>query len=291
MNRLRSTNSSLQEIVRDSFITEINALKPGNVSRYADGHGMTASDFLLSADLVTPILCDTRLSLGQRILESVKITRTQVGTNTNLGMVLLFAPLVITAENITDRSIAAMQYKLRNILSIVDKSESSLIFQAIREANPGGIGHSKKFDIYTNPDCTLLEAMAVASERDTIARQYTSGFHDVFSTGLTVIKDFTVRWNRVEWAAVACYLTFLSAMPDAHIVRKYGFDIAEQVINKATEITERFKKNDNPENAVEALLEFDRDLKGRNINPGTSADITAASILVYKLVDSDYREL
>ena len=286
MSRLRSTNSTLQEIVRDSFITEINALKPGNVSRYADGHRMTSNDFLLSADLVTPILCDTQLSMGQRILECVKITRTQVGTNTNLGMILLFTPLIIAAENITDRSIAAMQYKLRNILSAVDKSDSSLIFQAIRDVNPGGLGQSDKFDVHTNPDCTLLEAMAVASERDTIARQFTSGFHDIFSTGLTVIKDYTGRWNSVEWATVACYLTFLSVMPDAHIVRKYGTGTAEQVIKKATAITERFKKNDNPENAVEALLEFDRDLKERNINPGTTADITAASVLAYKLVES-----
>ena len=273
-------------MVRDSFLTEINALKPGNVSRQADGHGMTANDFLLSADLVAPIMCDTRLSIGQRILESVKITRTQIGMNTNLGMILLFAPLIISVENIIDRSVAAMQNKLRLVLTSVDKTDSSLIFQAISKANPGGLGQSSKFDVHTHPDCTLLDAMAVASERDTIARQYTSGFNDIFTTGLTVIKDYTARWNSVEWASVACYLTFLSTIPDSHITRKYGTGIAEQVLKQATVITERFIKNNRPENAVDALLEFDRDMKGRRINPGTSADMTAASILAYKLVES-----
>ena len=271
-------------MVQDSFITEINALKPGNISRHADGHGMTANDFLLSADLVTPILCDTRLSIGQRILESVKITSTQVGMNTNLGMILLFTPLIISAENNSSRSIAAMQYELRGILSAVDKSDSFLIFQAIRVANPGGLGQSSKYDVRTHPDCILLDAMAEASERDTIARQYISGFNDIFKTGLPVIKDFTARWNSVEWAAVACYLTFLSAMPDSHIARKFGTGIAEQILKKATVITEQFLKKNSPENAVDALLEFDRDLKERRINPGTSADMTAASILAYKLV-------
>jgi triphosphoribosyl-dephospho-CoA synthase len=278
----------LQEIVRDSLITEINALKPGNVSRYADGHGMTLNDFLLSADLVTPILCNKGLSMGQRILESVKITRDQVGTNTNLGMLLLFAPIIITVENIPYRSIAAMQKELRLVLSSADKADAGLIFQAIKEANPGGLGQSAKYDVHSQPDCTLFDAMAVASERDAIARQYTSGFHDIFSTGLAVIKEYNARWNSVEWATVACYLTFFGVMLDSHIVRKYGSGIAEQVRKKAAVIAEQFKKNDNPENAVDALLEFDRDLKDLNINPGTSADIAAAGILVYKLVESRY---
>ena len=246
---------------------------------------MTRDDFLMSADLVTPILCDTRLSMGQRILESVKITHTQVGTNTNLGMVLLFAPIIISIENNPDRSIVAMQNKVRAVVLSVNKSESGLIFQAIREANPGGLGQSAKFDVYSQPDCTLLEAMAVASEHDVIAWQYTNGFQDIFTTGLAVIKEYTACWNSVEWATVACYLTFLGGMHDSHIVRKCGSAIAEQVRQKAAVIAEQFKKNDNPGNAVNALLEFDRGLKERNINPGTSADITAASILVYKLVE------
>ena len=250
---------------------------------------MTREDFLLSAALVSPILCNKQLSLGQRILESVKITRTRVATNTNLGMLLLFAPIIYSVENSSGRSIAAMQNQVRIVVSAMDKTESGLIFQAIREANPGGLGHSDKYDVYSQPDCTLLEAMAVASERDAIARQYTSGFHDIFTTGHAVIKEYTTCWNSVEWAAVACYLTFLGAMPDSHIVRKYGSVVAGQVSKKAAVIAELLKKNDNPVNAVDALQEFDRDLKEHNINPGTCADITAASILVYKLVECCYQ--
>lgn len=282
----QSRLSTLQEIVRNSFLTEVNALKPGNVSRFADGHGMTRNDFLLSAQLVTPILCDQRLSVGQRILESVKITRQQVGANTNLGMLLLFAPLIYTAEKTNDRAIAALQYKLRDILLSIDRSDSRLIFQAIREANPGGLGQSTKYDVTLNPDCELFEAMVVASDRDSIARQYTSGFQDIFTMGLGVIKYYTARWNSVEWASVACYLTFMSALPDSHIARKFGSQVAEQARQKAIVIAELFKKNDNPENALGALLEFDREFKDTHINPGTSADLTAASILVYGLVKS-----
>ncbi|MGH8119912.1 MAG: triphosphoribosyl-dephospho-CoA synthase, partial [Gammaproteobacteria bacterium] len=259
-------------------------LKPGNVNRFSDGHGMTRDDFLHSAKVVTPYLCDRSLSVGRRIQESVKVTQQQVGTNTNIGMLLLYAPIIVAAEKMQEQSIAALQHHLQHTLFSIDKSDSILVFQAIKTANPGGLGHSTKYDVVLNPDCELLAAMEVASDRDSIARQFTSAFQDVFETGVNVIKEFTLRWNSVEWAAVACYMTFLATFPDSHIARKYGGRTAEQVKQKAVIIAEQFKKNDNPENAHGTLFQFDRELKDTHINPGTSADLTAASILVYGLI-------
>jgi Triphosphoribosyl-dephospho-CoA synthetase len=278
--------SFLKSAVSYSFLTEVNVLKPGNVHCFADGHGMTRDAFLLSAELVTPILCDPNLTVGMRILNSVQLTKDRVRTNTNLGMLLLFAPLIRAAELVDTCSITALQHKLQDVLTSLNKSEARLLFQAIRMANPGGLGQSAKYDVNSEPDCSVLGAMEVARERDSIARQYAGGYHDIFKTGHKTIKEFTQRWNSVEWAAVVCYLTFLSELPDSHIVRKYGPEIAEQTRRKAIIIAELMKKEDNPDNAVSALLEFDRELKNSSINPGTSADLTAASILVYSLVKS-----
>ena len=274
---------NLDEIVLSSFLTEVNALKPGNVSRYADGHGMTINDFVLSAELVSPILCDQNLSLGERILQSIKITGENAGCNTNLGMILLFAPIIMAAEKTGFRSDIALQNNLKTLLETVTKIDSRLIFQAIREANPGGLGQSDKFDVNLLPDCSLQEAMAAAQQRDFIAKQYVTGFSDIFTTGLDCIKEFTSRWNRVEWATVACYLTFLADFADSHIVRKFGEQVAEQTRIKAIAVATKFKQHTNPDNAVTALLEFDRELKNLNINPGTSADLAAASLLIYEL--------
>jgi triphosphoribosyl-dephospho-CoA synthase len=276
-------NKNLGKIVLSSFLTEVNALKPGNVSRYAGGHGMTIEDFVLSAELVSPILCSQKLSLGERVLQSIKITREKAGCNTNLGMVLLFAPIIMAAEKTRTNSDIALQNNLKILLEAVNKTDSRLIFQAIREASPGGLGHSDKFDVNSLPDCSLQEAMTVAQERDFIAKQYVTGFSDIFMTGLACIKEFTSRWNRVEWATVACYLTFLAGFADSHVVRKFGNQVAEQTRIKAIAVVKQFKQHTNPDNAVTALLEFDRELKNLNINPGTSADLTAASVLVYEL--------
>ena len=275
------THAKLQDVVLQSFLTEVNALKPGNVSRYTAGHGMTVDDFVTSATLVTPILCQSDLTLGERILRSVKITMREVGCNTNLGMLLLFAPVIMAAENAKSCNYQELQIKLQALLENISQDDSTLVFQAIRIANPGGLGQSAKFDVHLEPECGLLAAMSEAENRDFIAKQYVTDFADVFLTGYECIKEFTRRWNSVEWATVACYLTFLAGFADTHIQRKHGPEVAEQTKFKAIPLAEQFKKKDDPEDALNALLDFDKELKNSNINPGTTADLTAASLLVY----------
>ena len=279
----QSLHGWLEPLVLRSFITEVNALKPGNVNRNADGHGMSCDDFIRSAQLVTPLICNPDLTLGQRIQQSVHITKIKIGCNTNLGMLLLFTPIIMSAQAIQPFKFAALQDTLSYMVSTITADESALVFQAIIEANPGGLGQSKKYDVNLQPKCTLFEAMAVAQNRDLIAKQYVTGFADVFLTGYPCIKEFTRRWNSVEWATVGCYLTFLGTFIDTHIARKYGLEVATKIKARATKVAEQFNKNDNPGDAKHVLLEFDKELKNSNINPGTTADLTAASLLIYEL--------
>ena len=161
--------------------------------------------------------------------------------------------------------------------------DASLVFQAISLAKPGGLGRVENNDVNNSPNISLLEAMSAAAERDLIAKQYVSAFDDVYKLGLNCLLEFDKRWNSVEWAAVACYLSFMASFPDSHIRRKFGDEIARQVQNRAVSISEQFKNNKNPAKKKSELLEFDRELKDSNINPGTSADMTAVSLLLYGL--------
>ena len=91
-----------QDIIRGAYEKacrlEIEALKPGNVHVFGDGHRMTAEQFLTSARVSAMPLSNPGLAIGRRILEAVHATRSAVGTNTNLGIVLLCAPLMRAAE-------------------------------------------------------------------------------------------------------------------------------------------------------------------------------------------------
>jgi triphosphoribosyl-dephospho-CoA synthase len=281
----KSAGDALQQVVLSSFLEEVNALKPGNVSRFADGHGMTLADFTRSAELVTPILCDPTLSVGQRIQNCVEKTKQELACNTNLGMLLLFAPLIRAAE-FEPKNYMHLQQVLSSVLQALDTSEATLMCEAIRLANPGGLGQSDRYDVNSAVECGMLEVMTEAQDKDSISRQYVTNFQDIFSIGLVTIKDFNRRWNSVEWATVACYMTFLANYPDSHIQRKYGKQAAENTRKKASLIAEKFKNNINPDAAVPELLEYDTELKKASINPGTSADLTAASVLVYKLIEN-----
>lgn len=272
---------SLQDWVYLSFLTEVNALKPGNVSQYAAGHGMELDDFRKSAELCSPILCNSKLSVGERIYQSVEATMESVECNTNLGMLLLFAPIIVAVERFEKRE--NVQRVIRQVLADLDSKDADYIFRAIRLAKPGGLGKSEKYDVNSIPEISVQEAMEEAKARDRIALQYVTAFEDVFSLGLSCIKDYNLRWNCVEWAASMCFLEFLARFRDSHIERKHGRERAEEIKNNSKGIAALLRSQEVPDSIITELLRYDSQLKQANINPGTTADLTAASILAYYL--------
>lgn len=270
----------LERTIRSALYAEVMALKPGNVHRYAGGHGMTAGQFLESAEAIAPILADPALSVGERILAAVTATRERVGCNTNLGIVLLYAPLIRAFEMAGD--VAGLHDRLQTVLASLDRMEAARTFEAICLAAPGGLGVAPRYDVHQPPEGTLLQAMAAAQHRDRIARQYVTCYDDIFGLGLKVFCEFLRCWGGVEWAAVACYLSFLREFPDSHVERKFGGEVAREVQKKSALVLGKFITYSNPEEATPFLLEFDRELKEAGINPGTSADLTAACLLVHE---------
>ncbi len=276
-----ATKKSLHDWVYLSFLSEVNALKPGNVSRYAAGHNMRIEDFKKSAELTSPILCNSQFSVGERIYKSVKATMKEVGCNTNLGMLLLFTPMIVAAEKAENT--ISLRKRLGNVLDNLDEDDAEHLFRAIRLAKPGGLGKSEKYDVNSIPEISVLKAMEEAKKRDRIALQYVTAFDDVFTIGLDCIGGYVLRWNSVEWSASMCYMEFLCRFRDSHIARKHGEASAEEIKNNSKGIAALLKKQEKPDLVIPELLQYDSRLKKANINPGTTADLTAASILAYYL--------
>lgn len=267
--------------VYDCFICDINALKPGNVGRHGAGHGMDCADFIRSAEVVTPILCNYRLGLGKRILSSVEATKAAVHCNTNLGMVLLVAPVIQVFQ---EHGIAEdFRRVVKSTLKSLGRQEAQDIFTAIRLANPGGLGKTDRYDVNSPQDIDIYSAMEAAQDRDLVALQYVNGYREVVNLGVDCLQNHHDRWNSVEWAVVACYLMYMASFPDSHIRRKHGIETAEQVRKRTKPVLERFMSYDNPEDAREVLMNFDRELKASELNPGTCADLTVASLLLFRL--------
>jgi triphosphoribosyl-dephospho-CoA synthase len=256
---------------------EIEAPKPGNVHIFGAGHGMTVDDFLASAKVAEGPLSAPAASVGDRILGAVEATRAAVGTNTNLGILLLCGPLAAAAE----RGGTDLRAELGLVLKALDRSDAEQVFRAISLANPGGLGDVPRHDVRQPAEIGLYEAMAEAAERDAVALQYVSNFHDIFVTGLEALAAAHECGLKPPWPAVAVYLSFLAAFPDTHIRRKYGLAAARGIQREASEMLSVFQAC--KEDCLAGLLGFDRSLKARGLNPGTSADLTVATLFADRL--------
>ena len=261
---------------------ELRALKPGNVHIHADGHGMTVAQFAASADATAPILAQPGLSVGERMFEAVAATRTVAGCNTNLGILLLAAPLAQAALT----GSGPLRERLNDVLENLTVADAELAFRAIALAEPAGLGRVEGADVHAPARVTLLTAMWEAQDRDRIARQYATGFADVFDTGVPFLRRWLDAGAGYEQATERLFIEFLATVPDSHVIRKYGRGRAEWLRSRASELRE----NTGPDRAFtltrSRLAELDRELKYNGVNPGTTADIVVGCLLAFWLMQS-----
>jgi triphosphoribosyl-dephospho-CoA synthase len=250
---------------------ELQALKPGNVHVHADGHGMSVADFEASAVAAAPHIARAGARVGARILGAVEATREAVGQNTNLGIILLAAPLAAAAEKVREVGLRAA---LAETLADLDQEDATLAFRAIALANPGGLGEAPEHDVRGPAAITLLEAMRIAAPRDRVAYQYASDYADIFDLGLPAAQAATDLTD----AAAKIYWGFLTAIPDSHIVRKFGAAKAEAVRSMARAVDASLKITATDAERVKQFLNLDALLKSDGVNPGTSADLTVTTL-------------
>ncbi len=259
---------------------EIHAPKPGNVHVLSPAGRKTPEDFLRSAAAAAAPLTAPGTRVGRRIFDAVESARAAVAArNTNLGIILLCAPLAAAAEKNT----ADLPEAVARVLRELDVADTELAFRAIVAAAPGGLGRAERHDVFGPATVTLRQAMAEAADRDRIARQYAADFEDVFTLGEPVLEAALARGNERKWATLSVFLGFLSTFCDSHIVREHGNAIAEEVRRAAATLLEQFNAARDPAEILPELLAYDRSLKARSINPGTSADLTVATLFANRL--------
>jgi triphosphoribosyl-dephospho-CoA synthase len=267
----------------DAFIAacrdELAAPKPGNVHAYAPGHRMTVAQFVASSAAAADSLCAPAARVGARIRGAVEASIKAAGANTNLGIVLLCAPLAAAAE-LERRELRAGLVRVLDGLDIRDADD---VFAAIVQAAPAGLGRAERHDVFAPAQVTLKQAMAEAADRDRIARQYATAFADVFDLGMALHAAAMTRWSDPKWPTLAVYLGFLSEFPDSHIVRKHGAETAAEVCRTAMKFNALLWSAQQPADRLGDFLALDTALKTRGINPGTSADLTVATLFGRRL--------
>ncbi|HMM53629.1 MAG TPA: triphosphoribosyl-dephospho-CoA synthase [Candidatus Desulfobacillus sp.] len=276
--------------IRAAFLAacalDVAALKPGNVHRYADGHGMRAADFIASAEAAAPALCRGGAALGRRLLDAVTATRAAAGCNTNLGILLACAPLAMAAEAPATTPFArGVAAALRGL----DAEDAELVYRAIALADPGGLGEAGEHDVRRPPRIGLVAAMRIAAPRDRIARLYAEDFADLFDTALPLLRARLAGGDGMEAATTMLYLALLARWPDSHLVRKFGDSAAQSVTREAADLLARLDDAGAAPARHGLLLDWDKSLKERGFNPGTSADLTVATLFAHGLTRDEAR--
>ena len=260
-------------------LLEAHAPKPGNVSPGRDFADVSYDDFVASAAAIgAPFSRVADVPLGALVREAVEATATWAPSNTNLGIVLLLAPLAKAALGPND-----LRSNLTGVLDATTVDDAREVYAAIRLANPGGLGRAANQDVAREPTLPLREVMRLAADRDRIAREYDTVFAATFDTGAPVLRQ--ARADGLGWddAIVETFLTLLAAAPDTHIARRAGLERATSVSRLA--VTVLADGGVRTEAGRQSVARFDRSLRDdRHLsNPGTTADLTAAAVFVMLL--------
>ena len=271
----------LEALFVEVCTTDVRALKPGNVGVHGGAGGMAVADFIRSAEACAPAICKEDITLGERILAAVEATRAVINTNTNLGIILLCAPLIqATLDSPDDDPRRNLQTNVAALLERTTVKDAALAYRAIRFVRPGGMGRVAEADLADEPTIPLRDAMALARERDWIAMQYADGYRLVFTEAVPCLLEFQARWGYPEWSAVGAYLALLGGHPDSLVARKHGMEKAREISAEAASLSRAFANADEPEEFKSKLLAFDRRLKAEGVNPGTTADLVVAGLFV-----------
>lgn len=254
---------------------EATAPKPGNVHRGTDFDDLRFSDFLTSAAVIGPILgSPIDRSLGEIVLSAVTETQRFVQSNTNLGIILLLAPLVKVPREVP------LQAGVSRVLSKLTSSDARDVYAAIRLANPGGLGNAAEMDVAQPAPGDLLAAMRLAADRDAIALQYSSNFQRLLEEIAPQLVAHRAAGLSLTSAIIRAHLQQIANYGDSLIARKSGPEVNAQAQFAAQQCLAALASGE--EIYYAALSDFDFWLRsdGKRRNPGTTADLIAAALFV-----------
>ncbi|MBZ9571277.1 triphosphoribosyl-dephospho-CoA synthase [Methanobrevibacter sp. TMH8] len=295
----------IAKIAQISSALEVSGYpKPGNVHRTRDFHDMVFEDFIISGIVIGDTIREAathaseinnsisfkEANLGKFILQSVKETDKWVANNTNLGIIMLLTPIAMSAA--ISSNINELRENIHKIILNSSVIDTVAFYEAIALADAGGMGDQEEFSV-TNEEATkeliennlsIFDVLNISSSWDSLAMELTTKLPTTFDIGYPIFSKIKNEYS-INLATVITFLTILSQIPDTLISRKYGDEKAKEVSILAMEVLNSLDLDNDIDKFNKKLSEFDDYLFENKLNPGTTADLTASSIMVSYLVD------
>ena len=293
-------------------LLEVSAYpKPGNVHRLRDSPNTKYEHFLAGSVSLYPRMRElaekslrirnedrewTELGVGESILASTKdMMDWQSGGNVHLGIILLFSPLAAAAGSVMREGVVDLEElrgALNKVISGAIPIDAVNIYRAIDEAmskeNLGAVDQldvkdTSSLDKILAEGLTPLDIFRECQARDAICKEWATGFNVTFTEGYPFLRKRLDAGASINEATVDTFLKILSEHPDSLIQRKLGKKDAIAVSVNAKQIMQAGGAS--TEIGMTMIWELDDELRKENgsLNPGTTADLTAASLFLILL--------
>lgn len=293
--------------------------KPGNVDRCHDFSDIGFHDFLISAVSAYPVFRAaasggntdgsnddtdddtgkgtgkgtgestswstgkgrTRSLVGSLILKGVKSwSDWNIRSNTHFGSLVLMIPLAIAAGRP-----GPLREELITVLRDISVEDALNFYRAfsLAGARVADVGEFSLKDPAFEEKLrregrTLLDLMHLSQGHDLIAREWATSYERSFRLAKRLEERLAGqevglgRFEKLNESVVRTFLEALAETPDSLILAKFGEAKAGDVSLKAGLALE--------DRTLEAACRLDQELLAGDINPGSTADLVAASLFI-----------
>lgn len=249
--------------------------KPGNVDRHRDYETLRFEHFMAGAvgALSGLELAADGARVGWAFERAVAGMSDQTGGNTQFGALLVLAPLVRVAAG-DDLSPTGAEAAVE-ATTVEDACDFYRAFEHVDVAVDDPPTEFDELDVRRGVDATdaveargltLYDVMELSADRDGVAAEWTGGFERSFEAAEWLLEDDGPIYRRASRA----FLRLLADEEDTFIHTRNGPEAAAEATRRAQAVL------DGEENAETLAAEF----RDRDINPGTTADLTAAALFV-----------
>ncbi|ADG13189.1 triphosphoribosyl-dephospho-CoA protein [Methanocaldococcus infernus ME] len=276
------------DIMRASQIAcclEVSAFKPGNVHRYKDFDDVKYHHFIASGIAFGEAvyeLCINKSNIGYYIKKAVSLSRKWSPSNTNLGIILLHLPIALAISKVGTFDEKLLREELLRIAKNSTYKDTIYLYEAIKLANPNLTKPKEGPDVMDEESIKEIEEKKInlydiflfSADHDLIGGEWVNSFPISFE-GCKLLEHYYEKERDINLAITKTFLSILSKYPDSLIIKKKGYDVAKKVSELAKKVLKDF--------SIEKLKEFDNYLRleGNKLNPGTTADLTASSIMLF----------
>ncbi len=254
--------------------------KPGNVDRHRDLEDLRFEHFLAGAVGTRDGLesAANGAAVGPAFERAVEGMAAQEGDNTQFGALLLLVPLVRAARDDLSQPV------VENVLEGTTVADAAAFYRSFEHVDvfvadpPEGMAPldvrrgAAAIPTLEERGLTLLDVMDRSVPGDDVAREWVTGFERSFAAA----ERLAAAEGPILERTAAVFLSLLAERPDTLVADRSGEAVAAEVTERAAALVER----DALETDRETVEAFADELVDRGINPGTTADLTAAGLFI-----------